>query len=146
MSTIKQKIASDFMTAFKMGAEGRDKKNILGFLKSQISLKEQEKGRTPGDANDDEVMAVIKKSVKNLNETIDMSGDNQEAIEKAKFEIGILEVYLPVQMSEADIDVKIKEAIDGGANNMGQIMAAFSGLGVDKGLVSQKAKQLINSK
>jgi len=143
MSTIKKQINKDFVAAFK--AKEMKKKNILGFLKSEIAKKEQAKGRAPGDATDDEAMAVVKKSIKNQNEVISTAGDNQEVIDAAKFEISILEVYLPEQMSEEEIDAKIKEVVDGGANNIGQIMGAFKGLGADKKLVSQKAKQILSN-
>ncbi len=144
MSTIKKQIAADFMDAFKAGVEGRKKKNILGLIKSEIVAEEQKKGRTSGDVSDDEAIVIIKKSVKNLNEVISKAGDNKDIVEEAEFEMSILEVYLPKQMTEEEIDAKIEEAISGGANNIGAIMGAFKDLEVDKKLVSQKAKEKLN--
>ena len=45
--TIKEQISADYMTAFKQGAEGRVKKNILGLLKAEIVKEEQKEGRFP---------------------------------------------------------------------------------------------------
>jgi len=146
MSTIKKKIAEDFITAFKAGVDGRAKKNILGVIKSEIIAEEKKKGRTSGDVSDEEAIAIIKKSVKNLNEIIDNAGDSQKNIDEAKFEIEVLKVYLPQQMNEEEIDAKIEEAIKSGAENIGTIMGAFKGLEVDKKLVSQKAIQKLKNK
>lgn len=142
MSTLLEQINADFMTAFKN--KEMDKKNVLGLLKSNITKKEQEKRQPKGGVTDDVVISVIKKSIKTVNETIAASGDNQEAIDEAKFEKTILEAYLPAQMSEDEIEAKVKELIDGGAENMGAIMKEFKGLPADMSLVSQKARQSLN--
>ena len=143
--SIKEQVSKDFMTAFK--AREMEKKTILGILKSEIVKEEQKEGRTSGEASDEEVLYIIKQGVKNLNKTIEQaekSGDKQDIIDESNFELDILEAYLPKKMSEDEIDAKIKEVVDGGANHIGQIMGAFKGLEVDMKMVSQKAKQLIN--
>ena len=148
MTTIKEQISADYITAFKAGPEGRAKKNVLGLLKAEIVKEEQKEGRTTGELSNDEVTSMIKSSIKNANKTIEGAeklGDKQELIDEAKFEISVLEEYLPAKLSEEEIAEKIKEAIAGGAGNMGAIMAAFNGLEVDRKIVAQKAQQQLNS-
>ncbi|MEK6828510.1 MAG: GatB/YqeY domain-containing protein [Nanoarchaeota archaeon] len=131
MSKLLEKINSDFTAAFK--ARETEKKNFLGVLKGEVTREKKE----PADA---EVIAKIESMIKNNNKSIEKSGVSS----LSDVELGILESYLPKQMTEEEIDIKLKEAIDGGANNIGAVMAAFKGLPADMKLVNQKVKQTLN--
>ena len=49
-----------------------------------------------------------------------------------------------IKMSEGEIEIKVKEAIDGGANNIGRIMGAFKGLEADMKFVKETAEKQLN--
>lgn len=132
MSTLLEKINNDFVTAFK--ARDMEKKNFLGVLKGEVT-------RDNKEPNDSEVISKIESMLKNNNKSMEKSGISS----LSDMELLTLESYLPKQMTEAEIDSKLKEVVNGGANNIGAIMAAFKGLPVDMKLVSEKAKQTLNS-
>ena len=131
MSKLLEKINTDFATAFK--ARDIEKKNFLGVLKGEVTREKKE----PSDV---EVSAKIESMIKNHNKSLEKSG----ASALSDVELKILESYLPKQMTEEEIDIKLKEAIDGGANSVGAVMAAFKGLPADMKLVNQKVKQTLN--
>lgn len=62
--------------------------------------------------------AVLKKTIKGLDELLTF-GEN----EKASTEKALLEAYLPTQMSTADLSVAIAQAVTDGASDMKGIMA-----------------------
>ena len=66
------------------------------------------------ETTDGEVIKVIKKTIKNLNELLDAATSTQHAVAQAKamFEINMLESYLPTQMDEAALTTLIRDIID----------------------------------
>lgn len=136
MKTIKEKIKEDFMVAFK--AKEMSKKNFLGLIKSTIENEEKNK---MGELNDSEITKILEKFQKSLNEVITKGvGDT---VVDAKFELSILEGYLPKKMSEDEIRNKILELKNGGANNIGMFMSAFKDLPADKTIVSKIVKEVL---
>ena len=136
MKTIKEKIKEDFMVAFK--AKEMSKKNFLGLIKSTIENEEKNK---MGELNDSEVTKILEKFQKSLNEVITKGvGDT---VTDAKFELSILDGYLPKKMSEDEIRNKILELKNGGANNIGMFMSAFKDLPADKTIVSKIVKEVL---
>lgn len=108
-------------------------------------------GKNAGrEVTEQEVIAVIKKFIKNLDETIRYAGDYRDAVaaDKAWAEKTILEQFLPKQLSEAEIRVLISDFLDAGEKrpNMGEIMkymkTNYEGL-YDGVLVSKIAKELV---
>lgn len=76
------------------------------------------------EMTDDEVVAVVKKFIKNAEETLTAlkPGQHDEAIAKAKAEVMALTAYLPQQMSEAEIEAFARQKAAEGSN-LGAIMA-----------------------
>lgn len=135
--TLIEKINTDFMEAFK--AKNMDKKTFLGLVKTEATKDSKE----PSDAD---VVKVLKKFEKSLLSIIEgnQTKDFPPQDWTTQDELYIVQSYLPKQMSEEEIDAKIKEVVEGGADNIGAIMGAFQGLEVDRKIVSQKAKQILN--
>jgi uncharacterized protein YqeY len=125
---LKQKINSDYMNALK----NRDNvtKNLLSVVKGEIQT--IEKNQSIDNLSDDEIIKILNKMGKSLRESIQIS----TTIELDK-ELSIIESYLPKQMSEIEISEKIDNLISNGVTTMGEIMKSFSGLPVDRGLVSK---------
>lgn len=83
--------------------------------------KEAKRLKAPRALEDGEIVAIVRKFIKNLDETLTVVKD-AVAIGKASAERAALEVYLPVQMSAEEIAIFARNAAAEGAN-MGQIMA-----------------------
>jgi len=99
--------------------------STIRLLLSDIKYAEIEKG---SQIADDEVVAVIKRSVKKRKEAIDMyvKGGRDELAEAEKEEMAVLKKYLPDEMSDEDIAVIVRECIAGsgasGPSDMGRVM------------------------
>lgn len=125
--SLKERINKEYLDAFK----SRDifKKTVLSVIKGEIQT--IEKKQNVENLSDEEITKILQKSVKSLNEMI-KTGD-----EDSKKELEIINSYLPKQMSESEIEVKIKELISEGADNIGLIMKEFSKLPADRSLVAK---------
>lgn len=135
---LKEKIAKDYIDAFK--SKNVVVKNLLSVIRGEIQTLEKNKG--VNDLSDDEVVKIIKKSVKSLRETISSLKDSDK-IDISNMELSILESYLPKQLSIEEIQNKIDLLVGSGIKNIGQIMKEFSNLPVDKKIVSELAKKSI---
>ena len=80
------------------------------------------------DASDDEILGIIQKEIKSLNETISfLEQDNRtDAINEAKNKIAVLHKFLPEQLSEDAIRsevLKVKSELNvSGPQAMGKMM------------------------
>ena len=133
--TLKEKINADFMTAFK--SKNMVAKSILSVVKGEIQTVEKNIGSD--NLSDVEVTKILTKTVKSLKETITLSND-----EKSKVELSVIEVYLPTQMSKEEVTAKVTELVNSGITQIGAIMKEFASLPVDKKMVSESIKELIN--
>jgi hypothetical protein len=94
-------------------------------LKGEIDTKQ--KSFSPArDITEAEVVAIVQKFLKGIGETISLlEGRNEpKALADAKAEKAVLEVYLPAQMTEAELTEFAKAKAAQGAQ-MGQIMGAL---------------------
>lgn len=115
-------IRKDMMTALKNGES--EKKITLSLLLSALELKEKEK-KSP--LTDDEMFAVIRKELKQTNETLESApSDRIDIINQCKKRIAVIESYLPKLMDEDEI----KEAID----------SVLLELGIEKIVMSDKGR------
>ena len=129
-------INADFLSARK--AKEKEKSNMLGVVKGAI----QNKG---GEATDELVMEILKSTRKGLNQSIE-KGDTP-TIEKSKRELLYIEKYFPQLMSEDEVITIVSEMVNGGVNNVGQVMGAFNkthkGL-ADNNVVKKVAEELLS--
>ena len=88
---------------------------------SEIKYKEVELGR---EATDADVIEVINRAIKRRREASEQmrAGNRPELADKEDQEAALLTRYLPAQLSEAEVRALVREAIAGGANNMGAVM------------------------
>lgn len=103
------KILTDYKLAMKEKSEL--KKSALNFVLAQIKNKKIELQR---ELNDDEIIAVLKKEVKALNETIvflEKAGKTQEIAEEQEKK-QTLEIYLPAILDKEQTKKLILEVID----------------------------------
>lgn len=125
--SLKEQIQKDMIEAMK--AKDEVKVGALRMLKSAVL-----KFETSGDrkvAEDGDVLAVIGKEVKQRKDAADQfkAGGREDLAEKEEKEAAVLQVYLPAQLSEAEIETLVKEAIAAtGATSkkdMGKVMGAL---------------------
>jgi uncharacterized protein YqeY len=95
--------------------------------------KEGKKGSMLGIQEED-VLAIIKRTLKPINEVIETCDPSSEFYMTSLKEKEILEVYLPQMMTEEQIRVEISN-MDSINLNLGLVMKHFSTLNADKGIV-----------
>jgi uncharacterized protein YqeY len=81
--------------------------------------------------DDHQMVSVIEKMIKQRKDSIAQyeKAQRQDLADKEKYEISVLEAYLPQQMSQAEVDAAVAEAIAStgakGAADMGKVMAVL---------------------
>lgn len=111
----KEQIEKDLIDALKSKAEQR--LLILRMLKTSLQNATIEKRSKVKDLmaelTDDESIAIVKKMVKQLKESVleFVSGAREDLAEKAKAEIKELEKYLPEEMHIEELEKIVKETI-----------------------------------
>jgi uncharacterized protein YqeY len=91
-----------------------------------------EKGGAEGELDDAEATQVIRKQVKQRQDSIESfeKGGRPELAEKEKGEITLLSTYLPTALSEAEIASLVRETItEIGATSKAQMGAVMKALG-----------------
>ena len=115
------KIRDDLTVARKE----RDKlrTTVLTTMLSEIRNKEIE---VQHELTDDEVVEVVNRQLKRRREAAEQmrGGGREELAQKEEQEAELLKAYLPQQLSEADARAIVREAIAGGAQDVGAVMKA----------------------
>lgn len=117
--TLKEQIRQDVDDARR--SRDRLRTTVLTTIMSEIRNREIEQGR---ESTDEDVIAVIGKAIKQRHEAAEQmrAAGRTELAEKEEREAEILEPYTPESMSEAEVREIVREAIAGGADNMGAVM------------------------
>lgn len=118
--SLQQKVLDDIKNAMK--SKEAERLSAIRFLQSAIKYREIE--LRPNPINDQEIMGVIRKLVKQRKDSIaefEKAG-RQELVDKEKFELSVLEAYLPQQMSADQVAKIVEEVIKAqGATTMKQM-------------------------
>ena len=142
--SLKSRITSDMKSAMKAGDKDR-----LKVIRLAMAAIKQVEVDTRSELDDAGVLTAIDKMVKQRRDSVEQfqkgGRDDLAAIELA--EIAVLETYLPEQLSEAELDALIDEAVIAtGAESMrdmgkvmGMIKAKAAGR-ADMGAVGAKVK------
>ncbi len=123
-----QTIRKDMMLAKK------DKNSVKSDLLSTLIGEAAMIGKNAGnrESTDEEVMQVIRKFVKNIDEMMPLLKNEGKPVEKEELEKKILESYLPQQMTEAELSQAIEEIVaalpEKNMKAMGQVMAKLKEL------------------
>jgi uncharacterized protein YqeY len=142
---LKDRITEDMKTAMRAG----DKERLATVRLALAAIKQREVDERIS-LDDTQVLAVLEKMIKQRREAITQfaSGNRADLVAKETAEIGVLQQYLPAQMSEAEVDALIQEAIQatGAASmkDMGKVMAAVKAKAqgrTDMGSLSARIKQ-----
>jgi uncharacterized protein YqeY len=105
---LRDRVNEDMKAAMK--AREADKLGALRLLLAAMKQREVDERITLDDAA---VVAVIEKMIKQRRESIAQfeKAARQDLVDKEKFEISVLEPYLPQQLSQAEVDAIVAEAI-----------------------------------
>jgi uncharacterized protein YqeY len=142
---LKERITEDMKTAMRAGE--KERLATVRLLLAAIKQREVDERITLDDA---QVLAVIEKMIKQRREAIGQfaSGGRSDLVAKETAEIGVLQAYLPAQLTAAEIDGLIAEAIaaTGAASikDMGKVMGFVKGKAqgrADMGALSARIKQ-----
>ncbi|HXF78993.1 MAG TPA: GatB/YqeY domain-containing protein [Usitatibacter sp.] len=142
---LREQLNEDIKTAMK--AREADRLAALRLMLSAVKQREVDERITLDDAG---VVAVVEKMIKQRKDSISQfeKAARQDLADKEKFEISVIEAYLPQQLSQAEVEAAIAEAIAStGAKSpadMGKVMGVvkpkLAGR-ADMGKVSAMVKQ-----
>jgi len=146
--TLKDRITEDMKNAMRAGEKER-----LATIRLILSAVKQREVDERIVLDDSQVLAAIEKMIKQRKEAITQfeAGGRADLVAKETAEIAILQAYLPAQMSDAEIDALIAEAIasTGAASikDMGKVMGVVKAKAqgrADMGAVSARIKQKLS--
>jgi uncharacterized protein YqeY len=121
---LREQVNEDMKAAMK--ARETEKLGAIRLLLSAVKQREVDERITLDDAG---VISVIEKMIKQRKDSVSQfeKAARQDLADKEKFEIGVLEAYMPKQLSAAEVDAIIAQAVtESGAKSpadMGKVMA-----------------------
>jgi uncharacterized protein YqeY len=124
--SLRIRINDDVKTAMRAG-DGR-RRDALRLLLAALKQREVDERK---EMTDTDVIAVIDKMIKQRRDSITQfeQGGRQDLADVERFEIDVLQVYMPQAMSDTEVDAAIATAIqESGAKgmpDMGKVMAAL---------------------
>lgn len=127
-----------------MKAKNKDARTIISVVLSKAKLVEVEKISSQQQFNDADVLAIVQKSLKELNDEKEGYSKVNNAVRVASIErqIEIIKQYLPSQLSEEEIKNEIAKLDDKSLPNiMKHFKTNFAGR-VDMSLVNKIAREL----
>jgi uncharacterized protein YqeY len=145
---LRERITEDMKSALRSGQKER-----LATIRLALAAIKQREVDERITLDDTQVLAVLEKMIKQRREAIVQfeSGARADLVAKESAEILVLQEYLPAQMSEAELDALIAEAIaaSGAASmkDMGKVMAIVKPKAqgrADMGAVSARVKQRLS--
>ncbi|CAG0124857.1 putative protein YqeY [Rhodocyclaceae bacterium] len=122
--SLKQQITEDMKTAMRAKDGAR-----LGAIRLLLAAIKQREVDERIEVSDTDVIAVIEKMIKQRRDSITQyeAAARQELADAEKFEISVLQAYMPQPMSEAEVAAAIADAIaSSGAKSpqeMGKVIA-----------------------
>jgi uncharacterized protein len=129
--SLKERITEDMKAA--MRAKDSERLGTIRMITSAIKQREVDERIA---LDDNQVLAVIEKMIKTRKESIVQfqSGGREDLVAKENKEIELLQAYMPAQLSEAELDAIIADAIaQSGA-------ASIKDMGKAMAIVKQKAQ------
>ena len=143
-STVKQRISNEMKTAMRT----KDKKR-LGIIRLILAAIKQKEIDTRSELSDADVFSILNKMVKQRHNAVNQyeKAGRDELATQEKFEISVIQTYLPKSLNKNEIVALIDSAIaESGAQSikdMGKVMAMLKPQlqgGVDMSLISETIK------
>lgn len=144
MNDLKQRITEDMKTAMKGGDKPR-----LGAIRLILAALKQREVDERIALDDTQVLHTLEKMLKQRRDSVTQyeAAKREDLAAQERFEIGVIEAYLPAQLTDAELDALIAQCItDSGATSprdMGKVMALLKERAAgraDMGALSQRVK------
>jgi len=122
--TLKQQITEDMKTAMRAKDVAR-----LGTIRLLLAAMKQREVDERIELSDEQVVAIIEKMLKQRRDSITQyeAAKRQDLADAEKFEVTVLQGYMPQPLSDGEIDVMLNDAVaaSGAASvkDMGKVMA-----------------------
>jgi hypothetical protein len=126
--SLKERITDDMKAAMRSGE--KERLGVIRMITSAIKQREVDERISLDDA---QVLSVLEKMIKQRKESVAQfqAGNRPDLVDKETGEITLLQGYLPSQLSDAELDALIAEAITatGAASikDMGKVMGIIKG-------------------
>ena len=146
MSALKQRINDDVKTA--MRSKDKERLGVLRLITAAFKQKEVDERI---ELDDTMVLAIMDKMSKQIRDSIQQfeQAGRDDLAQKEAFELGIIQEYLPAQLTEDEIKQIITESIEAtgaeSAKDMGKVMGVLkprlqgrADMGMVSGLVKQQ--------
>jgi uncharacterized protein YqeY len=124
MSTLKARLIEDMKTAMKSGE--KDKLGVIRLINAAIKQREVDERIL---LDDNQVLAAIEKMLKQRKDSINQyeAAGRNDLADVEKFEVGVIQGYLPAQLGETEIaaiiDAAIAQSGASSAKDMGKVIA-----------------------
>ncbi len=124
--SLKQQITDDMKAAMRAKEAAR-----LGAIRLLLAAMKQREVDERIELSDADVVAIIEKMLKQRRDSISQyeAANRHDLADVEKFEVGILQAYMPQQMDEAEIIAAIAEVVAAtgaaGQQDMGKVMGAI---------------------
>ena len=142
--TLKEQITEDMKSA--MRAKETERLGTIRLLLAAIKQREVDERITVDDAG---IIAIIEKLIKQRKDSIEQfqKAGRTDLVDQESKELGILQAYMPAQLSEAEVQAAIQNTISslgaGGPQDMGKVIGALKAQlagKADMGMVSGMVK------
>ena len=123
---LREQLNDDIKNA--MRARDSERLNALRLLSAAAKQREVDERIT---LDDSALIAIVEKEIKKRRESIAQyeKGQRQDLADKEKFEISVIEAYLPKQLSQAEVDAIVAEALASTGSkspaDMGKVMGVL---------------------
>ncbi len=142
--TLKEQITEDMKSA--MRAKETERLGTIRLLLAAIKQREVDERITVDDAA---IIAIVEKLIKQRKDSIEQfqKAGRTDLVDQESKELGILQAYMPAQLSEAEVQVAIQNTIlslgAAGPQDMGKVIGALKAQlagKADMGMVSGMVK------
>ena len=143
-SALKARITDDMKSAMRSGEKER-----LGAIRLVLAAIKQVEVDTRESLSDPQIVGILDKLAKQRRESIDQyqAADREDLAAKERFELELIEHYLPAALSEAEVEKMIEDALQQTAassmKDMGKVMAIIKPKAqgrADMGAISARVK------
>jgi len=141
---MKAQLTEDMKTAMKAGE--KDRLAVIRLINAALKQREVDERIV---LDDTQVLHTLEKMLKQRRDSVSQyeAAQREDLAAQERYEIGVIETYLPAQLSDAELDTLIAQCIaDAGATSprdMGKVMALLKERATgraDMGALSQRVK------
>lgn len=149
MTMLKARIQEDMKTAMRAKDSAR-----LGVIRMILAAIKQREVDERIELNDEQVLAVLGKMVKQHQDSIDQyrKGGREDLVERESFELDVINAYLPPPLPDAELTALVEQAVAASGaqsiKDMGKVMAELKPKiqgRADMGLVSARVRARLGS-